>query len=141
MAEAKRGDTVRVHYKGTLNDGKVFDSSEGTGPIEFTVGSGQLIPGFEAAVEGMKAGEARRITIPAEEAYGERSEERLLTIEKSQLPEDLEPAVGQQLQMSQGGQTFRVAIAEVADDAVVVDANHPLAGRDLTFELKLVDIV
>jgi len=141
VAEAKRGDTVRVHYKGTLNDGKVFDSSEGTGPIEFTVGSGQLIPGFEAAVEGMKAGEARRITIPAEEAYGERSEERLLTIEKSQLPEDLEPAVGQQLQMSQGGQTFRVAIAEVADDAVVVDANHPLAGRDLTFELKLVDIV
>lgn len=141
MAEAKKGDTVRVHYTGTLDDGKVFDSSEGMDPIEFTVGSGQVIPGFESAVEGMKTGEARRITIPAEEAYGERSEERLLTIEKSQLPEDLEPEVGQQLQMSQGGQTFRVAIAEVADDSVVLDANHPLAGRDLTFEVKLVDIV
>lgn len=141
MAEAKQGDTVRVHYTGTLDDGRVFDSSEGRDPIEFTIGSGQVIGGFDSAVKGMQAGEERRVTIAAADAYGPRSDERVVTVDRAQLPDDLDPSVGQQLQMSQNGQTFRVTVADVSDDSVVVDANHPLAGQDLTFELKLVEIV
>ncbi len=141
MAEAKKGDTVRVHYTGTLSDGSVFDSSEGRQPIEFQVGAGEVIPGFESAVEGMQEGEERRITIPAVDAYGARSEERMVTVERSRLPSDMEPTVGQPLEMNQAGQTFRVTIAEVTDETVVLDANHPLAGHDLTFDLRLVQIV
>lgn len=140
MAQAQNGDTVRVHYTGTLDDGTVFDSSKGREPIEFQVGSGQVIAGFEEAVSGMDVGEAKKVTIPAAQAYGERREELMLQVQRSQFPADVEPAVGQQFQMSQGEQNFVVNVADVDGERITLDANHPLAGRDLTFELELVDV-
>jgi peptidylprolyl isomerase len=141
MAEAKNGDTVRIHYTGTLNDGSVFDSSEGTEPLEFTLGSGQVIPGFEQAVEGMEPGQKKEVTIPSDEAYGAHNEEWVLVVERENFPEHIEPEPGQQLELSQNGQSFVVTVTEVSDDSVTLDANHPLAGKDLTFELELVEIV
>jgi peptidylprolyl isomerase len=140
MAEAKRGDTVRVHYKGTLDDGSVFDSSEGREPLEFTIGGGQVIAGFDQGVTGMSPGDERTINIPSSDAYGEVQAELLLRVPRDQFPPDVTPEVGQQLQMSDGQQTFVVTVRDVADDAVLLDANHPLAGKALTFELTLVDI-
>lgn len=138
--KAKQGDTVRVHYTGTLDDGRVFDSSEGRDPLEFTLGSGQVIPGFDAAVDGMEPGESRKVTIPSVEAYGTRRDEMVVVVERGQFPDDLIPEIGQQLQVSQEGQTFVVTVTEITSDSVTLDANHPLAGQDLTFELQLVDI-
>lgn len=135
---ASSGDTVRVHYTGTLNDGTEFDSSAGREPLEFTLGSGQVIPGFDAGVTGMEPGESKKVTIPADEAYGQRREEMMLEVSPDQFPEGMDPQVGQQLQLSQpDGQAVMVTVAEVSDDGVVLDANHPLAGEDLTFELTL----
>lgn len=141
MAEAKRGDTVRVHYTGSLADGEVFDSSKGRDPIQFTLGTGQVIPGFERAISGMEPGEARRVTIPADEAYGPHREENVVTVGRDQFPDDITPEVGQQLQMQQGGHAFLVTVTRVSEQDVELDANHPLAGRDLTFDLELVDII
>jgi peptidylprolyl isomerase len=141
MESAKRGQTVRVHYTGTLEDGTVFDSSHGGEPLEFTLGSGQVIPGFDEAVAGMRVGEAKSVTIPADQAYGPHRGELLLSIERDQLPDEMVPEVGQTLQMSDGRQTFPVTIREVGTDQVVLDANHPLAGKDLTFDLTLVEVV
>ena len=141
MESAKRGQTVRVHYTGTLEDGSTFDSSHGGEPLEFTLGSGQVIPGFDEAVEGMRVGESKSVTIPAEQAYGPHRDELLLAIERDQLPDEMVPEVGQALQMSDGRQTFPVTIREVGTDQVVLDANHPLAGKDLTFDLTLVEVV
>jgi peptidylprolyl isomerase len=141
MAAAKSGDTVRVHYTGTLDDGSVFDSSQGREPLEFTVGIGQVIPGFDEAVTGMQPGDEKTVTIPSGEAYGERRPEMLATVPRSQFPPEIEPEIGQQLQVSQDGQNFVVTIVEVGDDQVTLDANHPLAGQDLTFRLELVEIV
>jgi peptidylprolyl isomerase len=140
MQAANTGDTVRVHYTGRLEDGSVFDSSAGRDPLEFRLGGGEVIPGFEEAVTGMAPGEERRVTIPADEAYGPRREELVLVVSRAELPAELEPEVGQQLQMSQDGQDFVVTISDVTEQDVVLDANHPLAGEDLTFELQLVDI-
>jgi peptidylprolyl isomerase len=140
MQAANTGDLVRVHYTGKLDDGSVFDSSTGRDPLQFRLGGGEVIPGFEQAVTGMAPGEERRVTIPADEAYGERREELVLVVSREELPAELEPEVGQQLQMSQDGQDFVVTISDVTDQDVVLDANHPLAGEDLTFELQLVDI-
>jgi FKBP-type peptidyl-prolyl cis-trans isomerase 2 len=140
MSQAKNGDTVRLHYTGRLDDGSVFDSSRDRDPLEFTIGEGQVIPGFEAAVNGMAPGEEKQVTIPSDEAYGPRRDDLLMPVSRSQIPEHIEPTVGQQLQMSQGGQTFVVRIADISDEAVVLDANHPLAGMDLTFDLELVEI-
>jgi peptidylprolyl isomerase len=141
MAEAKAGDTVRVHYTGTLGDGSVFDSSEGREPLEFTVGAGQVIAGFDDAVTGMEPGEERQVTIPSDQAYGERRDDLVLVVDRAQFPPDLELQVGQQLQVSQGDtDSFVVTVRDVSEDAVVLDANHPLAGEDLTFQLRLVDI-
>lgn len=140
MAEAKSGDTVRVHYTGRLDSGEVFDSSQGRDPLEFTLGTGQVIPGFEEAVTGMSPGEEKQVKIPADEAYGPRREEMMLVIGRDQLPEDIEPEAGQQLQMSQAGQDLVVRVADVSDETVTLDANHPLAGQDLTFDLELVEI-
>ena len=140
MQKASTGDSVQVHYTGTLEDGSVFDSSRGREPLEFKVGSGQVIAGFDSAIAGMAPGEAKTVTIPAEEAYGQRREDLLFTIGREQLPDSIEPEIGQQLQMSQDGQVAVVTVAEVTDEAVTLDANHPLAGRDLTFELELVEI-
>lgn len=142
MAEAQRGDTVRVHYTGTLPDGTQFDSSQGRDPLEFEVGSGQVIPGFESAVEGMNPGESCSTTITADNAYGERREDLLVEIGRDQIPEDIELTVGQPLQVKgQDDQPFVVHIAEVLDETVKLDANHPLAGQDLTFDIELVEIV
>ena len=141
MAQAKKGDSVKVHYTGTLGDGTVFDSSDGREPMEFTLGAGQVIPGFDQAVDGMAAGEKTKLTIPTDEAYGAVREEMVLTVPKSQFPEDVTPEVGQQFEVGQEqGQGVVVKVTEIAEDSVTLDANHPLAGKDLTFEIELVEI-
>lgn len=141
MSEAKTGDTVTVEYTGTLEDGTVFDSSEGREPLTFTLGGGDLIPGFEKAVLGMTPGETRTATLSPQEAYGERSEEMVFEVGRTQLPDDVVPEVGDRLEAKDPeGNTFRVSVAAVQDDTVTLDANHPLAGRDLTFEIQLVSI-
>lgn len=138
---AKNGDRVRVHYTGKLTDGAVFDSSREREPIEFTIGAGEVIPGFEQAVAGLEPGGTRQVTIPAENAYGPQKDELKLQVGRSDLPENMEVAVGQQLQLQQGERQFVVRVAEITDEQVVLDANHPLAGQDLTFDLELVEIV
>jgi peptidylprolyl isomerase len=139
--KATAGDTVRVHYVGTLENGMQFDSSVGGDPLEFTLGTGQVIPGFEAAVAGMEVGETKQVNIDAENAYGPHQEEMVLQVPRSQLPvvENLE--VGQQVQMKQGEYTFYAVVQDVDDQAVTFDANHPLAGETLVFDLELVDIL
>ena len=139
---ATQGDTVRVHYTGTLTDGTEFDSSAGREPLEFTLGSGQVIPGFDAGVTGMEPGETKTVMILAADAYGPRRDEMMLTVGADQFPDEMDPEVGQQLQLSQpDGQAVVVTVAEVTDDGVLLDANHPLAGEDLRFELTLDSIV
>lgn len=143
MSKVKEGDTVKVHYTGKLNDGSVFDTSrERNEPLEFTLGQGQLIPGFEKAVEGMNVGDSTTVEIPTDEAYGERRDDLELEISRDELPDNIEPEVGMQLQMQQqqNGQAIPVQITEVTDDKVKLDANHPLAGKDLTFDIELVEI-
>jgi peptidylprolyl isomerase len=138
---AKDGDNVKVHYTGTLEDGSTFDSSKGNEPLEFTVGEGKLIQGFEDAVRGMQVGQTKTVTIPAEDAYGPHRDDLFLAVERSQMPEGLNPEVGQQLQMRQANDvTMVVTVADVSDTTVTIDANHPLAGKDLTFEIELVAI-
>lgn len=140
-AAAKAGDTVRVDYTGTLSDGTEFDSSRDRGPLEFTIGAGQMIPGFDAAVNGMKVGEKKTVTIPPEQAYGNYSEDMVLVVPRSELPPDITPEVGLKLQMqSNTGATAIATITEVAPDTVTLDANHQLAGKSLTFEIELVEI-
>lgn len=142
MQQAKSGDTVRVHYHGKLNDGTTFDSSEGREPLEFEVGSGSVIAGFDSGVTGMEVGEKKTINIPVDQAYGQKQEDLLMEFPIDRFPPDLKPEVGMQLNMSNGsGQNFPVIIREVRNDVVVLDANHPLAGEDLTFDLELVEIV
>lgn len=143
MAEANQGDTVRVHYTGKLNDESVFDSSyERDEPLEFTVGSQQVIPGFDDAVEGMEPGDTKEVHLEAEDAYGARQDDHVVEIEKERLPDDVEPEVGLRLQLQhEDGQTVPVTLTEIADDTVTLDANHPLAGEDLNFEIELVEIV
>lgn len=141
MAEAKTGDTVRVHYTGTLADGTVFDSSEGRDPLEFTLGAGMVVPGFEKAVLGMVEGEKSTNTIVAAEAYGDHKSELMADVPKDRFPDDLEYEVGTRLQVqSQDGRATAVVVAEINDDSVKLDGNHPLAGKDLTFEIELVEI-
>lgn len=135
------GSTVQVHYKGTLKDGEMFDSSEGRQPLEFVVGSGQVINGFDKAVRDMNVGEKKTVNIPVEEAYGERTQEALISIPRSEFPADIEPETGMELQMSDDqGHVFPVIVAQVEEDHVVLDANHPLAGHDLTFDITLVGV-
>lgn len=142
METVQQGDTVKVHYTGTLDDSTVFDSSHGRAPLEFTLGSGQLIAGFEAAVLGMQAGETKTVQIPAHEAYGEHHPELMATVNRAQLPADLELELGQQYQFQQpDGQSVIVTATELSPSEVTFDANHPLAGKDLTFEIELVEIV
>lgn len=142
MAQAQHGDTVRVHYKGTLHDGSVFDSSEGRDPLTFTIGSGQIIPGFEQAVIGMQVGDERTTEIPSDQAYGARDEEMMLEVARDQMPDGMNPTLGDWLQLSfPDGQHASVQVVEMNETSVTLDANHPLAGKDLTFEIKLVEIV
>ena len=139
---AKDGDTVQVHYTGKLQDGTVFDTSVGSEPLEFTVGQGRLIPGFEQAVIGMQVGESKTVTIPVDQAYGPRRDDMVLEVDRYELPEGLEPEIGMQLQMNQGdGSTIIVTIINVSDTTVTLDANSPLAGQDLTFDIELIEIV
>ena len=141
MAQAKKGDSVKIHYTGRLEDGTVFDTSRERDPLEFTVGTGMVIPGFDEAVEGMAVGDEKTAEVPSEEAYGPRRDDLMISVPPDQFPDDLDPEVGQQLQMQTGdGQTFVASVAQVEDDAVVLDANHPLAGKDLTFDIELVEI-
>lgn len=144
MSKVKDGDTVKVHYTGTLTEeGTEFDSSKGREPLEFTLGDGKLIPGFEKAVIGMKEGDETTVEIESENAYGQRREDLELEVSKSDLPDNIDPQVGMQLQMQQqeNGQAIPVQITSVEDEFVKLDANHPLAGKDLTFDIELVEIV
>ena len=142
MTQAKSGDTVRIHYTGTLADGTQFDTSDGRDPLEFALGGGQVIPGFDSAVDGMAVGENKSVTIQPDQAYGERHEQLVQQVPKNALPEDMEPAVGMQLQsQSPDGQVMNLVITDVADETITVDANHPLAGQALTFAIELVEIV
>lgn len=141
MQQAKRGDTVHVHYRGTLDDGSEFDSSAGTDPLVFTIGAGEVIPGFESALEGMAAGEKKTQHIPAEEAYGERREELVFEVGRDQMPEGGDVEVGDMLRVGfPDGSSANVQITAMNADAVTLDANHPLAGKNLTFELELMKI-
>jgi peptidylprolyl isomerase len=140
METARNGDVVYVHYTGRLDDGTVFDSSSGRDPLEFELGSGQVIAGFDEAVQGMSPGDSRSVTIPADAAYGQRREELVLVVPRSELPDDLQPDVGQQLQLSQEGHAFVVTVTDVSAAEIVLDGNHPLAGEALTFDLELVRI-
>ncbi len=142
MSVAKSGDAVKVHYTGTLTDGTVFDSSVGKDPIEFTIGQGQMIPGFENAVLGMNVGDEKaEINIPSAEAYGEPREDMVIEVPKSNVPPEINPEIGQQLAVTRpDGQPMPVTVKEIKEDAIVLDANHPLAGKDLIFKIELVSV-
>lgn len=141
MTQATAGHTVRIHYTGTLQDGSVFDSSEGRDPLEFQLGAGQIIPGLDQAIDGMAAGEQKTVTIPAAEAYGDYQAEAKQTIPRDQIPADIPLEVGTMLQMqTPDGNAVPVQVADVTEEAVTLDANHPLAGKDLTFEVEIVSV-
>ena len=135
------GKTVKVHYKGTLSDGTIFDSSEGRDPIEFEAGAGNVIPGFDAAIVDMEVGETKTVNIPCAEAYGEKRDEMVGQIKRDTLPDEIEPEVGMVLSMQSPEGDMPVRVIEMDDDTLTLDANHPLAGEDLTFELTLVEVV
>jgi peptidylprolyl isomerase len=141
MTQARHGDTVHVHYRGTLDDGTEFDSSEGGDPIIFTLGAGQVIPGFEEAITGMTAGDKKTQRIEAQNAYGDRRDELVFTVGREQMPDGAEVEVGDMLRVGfPDGSNAAVQVAAIDGETVTLDANHPLAGKDLTFELELVTI-
>ncbi len=138
---AQQGSIVKVHYTGSLSDGEVFDSSEGAEPLEFQIGSGQVIPGFELAITGMAEGESKKFTIPSQEAYGEREESMMVTFPLSNLPEGFEPEIGAQIDLEdEDGNQIPAMVIDVDNEKIMLDANHPLAGEDLTFEITVVSI-
>lgn len=142
MTQAKSGDTVRIHYTGKLTDGTRFDSSEGRDPLEFALGAGSIIPGLEQAIIGMAVGDSSTVTIAAEDAYGPRHPEAVQTVERTQIPDHVELAVGGQLQaQAPSGQQLLLTVIELTEETVTLDANHPLAGKDLVFDVELVAIV
>ena len=142
MAEAKTGDTVKVHFTGKLDDGTVFGSSIDNEPLEFTIGEDEIIQGFEQAVVGMSPGESKTATVLADQAYGPHNEEMVLVVDRNQIPEHLKPKVGQQLEVRQADdQTIVVTVTDVSEESVTLDANHPLAGEDLFFDIQLVEII
>ncbi len=141
MAQAKSGDTVKVHYTGRFEDGTVFDSSREREPFELTLGTGDVIPGFENGIIGMSTGETKTISIPPEEAYGPVRDDLIISVHKENFPENITPTVGQQLQLRQPeGNLINVVITEIDGDNVTLDANHPLAGKTLEFEIELLEI-
>ncbi len=142
MKQAQAGNTVLVHYKGTLPDGQLFDSSEGREPLSFELGSGMVIKGFDDGVTGMEVGDKKTVHIPNEDAYGPINEEMIIDFPRNQIPDEVPLVVGETLNMHQegNGQVMQVVIREVTDEHVILDANHPLAGQDLIFELELVGI-
>jgi FKBP-type peptidyl-prolyl cis-trans isomerase SlpA len=141
MSQVKENSTVKVNYTGKLSDGQVFDTSEGEAPIEFVLGQGRLIPGFEKGLIDMKVNEKKTITIPKEEAYGDVNKELLHEVKKTELPQDMEPKVGMGLvSKAPDGREMNLLVVEVKDESIVVDANHPLAGKDLIFDLEVLEI-
>jgi peptidylprolyl isomerase len=140
VTTATHGDTVKVHYTGTLDDGTVFDSSIGREPIEFTIGAQAVIRGFEAAVEGLAVGSKTTVVIGPEDAYGPRVDDKITTVERSRLPDDPAPAVGMVLQAQAPDGIVLFTITDVTDDVVTLDANHPLAGKQLTFEIEVTEV-
>jgi len=141
MAQVKQGDTIKVNYTGMLQDGTIFDSSIGRHPLQFTVGKGQLIAGFEKAVLGMSAGDKKTVVIPVAEAYGSRQNSAIVEVARKNLPPDLNAQIGQRLELTQADDsTVLVTVTGVSDTSLTLDANHPLAGKDLTFEIELLSI-
>lgn len=141
MAHARTGDTVRINYTGTLEDGAVFDSSDGRDPLEFVVGSGQIIPGLDAAIPGMAVGDTKTVNVPCDKAYGPVNEDARQAIPRSEIPDSIPVEPGTQLQMqTPQGQTVQVTVAEVTETEVTLDANHPLAGKDLIFDIEIVGV-
>jgi len=142
MTAVKSGDKVKVHYTGRLHDGTVFDTSAEGEPLEFQLGAGEIIPGFEQAVLGMSPGDAKKVDIPVEAAYGPRNEAMVIEVERGQFPTEFEPEVGQQFQLpQQNGQMTIVTVTAVSDGSVTLDGNHPLAGEHLAFEIELVEVL
>ncbi len=142
MTKVKAGDSVRIHYTGTLTDGSVFDSSDGRDPLEFVVGSGQIIPGLDKAMPGMEVGEKKVVEIPCAEAYGAINPAARQSVPRSQFPDEITLELGLRLQMqTEAGQVMQVTVVELSETDVMLDANHPLAGKDLTFAVELVAIV
>ena len=142
MGQAEHGNTVKVHYTGKLDDGTVFATSTEREPMEFKIGESQVIPDFEQAVIGMNAGESKAIKIPADKAYGPYHEEMVVAVDRDRLPPNFEPEVGQQLQVRQAdGRVITVMVTDVSESSVTLDANHPLAGKDLSFDIQLVEIL
>ena len=142
MAQAQVGDMVKVHYTGRLADGTTFDTSMEREPLEFTLGEGELIPGFEQAVLGMVVGESKTTSIPTDQAYGPHHAERVIDLERHHLPPDLQPELGQRLQMTRpDGTQITVVVTTITETQVTLDANHPLAGKDLIFDITLVEIL
>jgi len=141
MAQAKNGDTVQVHYKGELSSGEMFDTSRGGDPIRFTLGAEEVISGFETAIIGMSVGESKRVVVPISEAYGPHLDELMLIVPNDEIPPDVSPEIGDVYHLKHpDGPEFEAIISEVRDDGITLDANHPLAGENLTFELELVAI-
>lgn len=142
MSQASNGNTVRIHYTGTLQDGTEFDSSTGRDPLEFTLGEQSILPTLEASIVGMAVGDTAKVDIAAADAYGPRIEEAIQVIERSMIPDEITVTVGNQVQATApDGQTLVFTIVDADDDTVTLDGNHPLAGKDLTFEIELVEIV
>ena len=141
MTEIMEGNTVKVHYTGKLDDGTVFDSSVGGDPLEFTIGQGQMIPGFERGVVGMELGETRTVVVAADQAYGVHRPDGVFDVDRSEIPTTIPLEVGMQLQATgAGGRPVSMMVVALSDDKVTMDANHPLAGKDLTFEIEVVEI-
>ncbi|MDN3670180.1 FKBP-type peptidyl-prolyl cis-trans isomerase [Echinicola jeungdonensis] len=141
MSVAAKGNTVKVHYTGKLKDGTVFDSSLNREPLQFTLGEGNMIQGFDSAVQGMTVGEDKNITIPCDEAYGQKREEMMIDVPMDKVPADIKPEVGMDLSIqNQEGQPVPVKVVDVDEEKITLDANHPLAGEDLVFEIKLVEV-
>jgi peptidylprolyl isomerase len=141
MAKVKNGDLVKVHYTGKLEDGTVFDTSDENKPLEFTIGEGKVIAGFEAAVIGMEPGESKTVQIIAEQAYGPHQEKMVIVVDRKNVPENIDPKIDQVLQIrNNDGTTFNVRVTDVSEKSLTLDANHPLAGKDLTFDILLAEI-
>ena len=142
MTQAKSGDTVKIHYTGRLQDGSVFDTSSDREPLQFNIGGGQVIPGFEEAVTGMTVGEKKTAEIPCDKAYGKRNPSMVMVVERKHVPPEIKPEVGQRLQVGgPGGELLAVTVIATSEENITLDANPPLAGEDLTFDLELVEIL
>ncbi len=141
MSQAKAGDTVRINYTGTLKNGETFDSSDGSDPLEFVVGSGQIIPGLDAAIPGMAVGDKKTVEVPCDQAYGVSNPAARQAVPRSEIPENIPLDPGTQLQMqTPQGQVVQVTVTEVTEEEVTLDANHPLAGKDLIFAIEIMGI-